>query len=1102
VWTPKRIVLLAVGVVLFVSGYLVYGRFLGSIDGLPPLPDEYHPSGLELSPLPHSARPSVVEARLRQAFGEDCDELNRPIKLELQPKRMLLAAQGFKLVKSSTEEEEGGKEFRCLRLNKVSLALFSENRNDGRGVEINTIQADVGYLTFDRPISTPYEASSRKIVAGELRGDIRIINNRRTPGRDDDLVLLIPGSPLYYDEARHLVWTDGIIQLKDYQSKPKPIQIDGTGMEMELLTEPPAKPGAPAPRKAKGDSVTGVKRIVLRAGVTMHLYAAGQFLGGANKEAGPARPAAEPAEAPEKAHVTIVCPGRFQYDFLPEGDLAQFDVPARDPKAPAPPANGVGNKDVKVTRLQEKLGLVDQLFCQHLELRLRRKEPPPGGRGASADRGLDIESAHAVGELVTLTSDAEKLDAHGNDFSYDARTATTVLKGTPEMWARRDGSEIRARELHLQEQKVEGPGKTVKTYQKATAFGPGRVELAGDLGPDAKKEPAGPPKAERKPVVATWNDTLVSTKDGPYDLLTLTGAARFFDEENDQWLQADTLKVWLKSSTKEVSRAQDASPGPGNRPEPREVEARGNVLCRSRELNINRNNHLQIWFEDVPVEGTLPTPAAVAPGGAGPSGEKAPEPAGGVPPIPAPPDTLPQAGKPKAPTQAKPDEPPRPINLEAHTVQAWAQRSGQRTTLQRLWTEGRVHVQQAPAKPDEGGVDIHGETLELLYHPDGNVLTVRGGDDSSGEDIARLEMDRTKILGREVIIDQAANKASVTGAGAMTLVSATDFEGGKLEKPVPMTIYWTKSMLFLGKSAEFYGNIQAEQDNAHMQCEQLQVTFDKPISLKEGTKTDQNARVQTMVCNRAVRVEDSKFEGKKLVAYHWIMGQEMEMNSLDEGDRKPGQPSEGNEMRTKGPGAVRIYQQSADTAGGPAPGAKKPAPAKPTGSGKSAQGEMKLTYVEFRSQVIANSKHNRASFYDGIRLLVLPTENPRQEINLDLLDLNNLPPGALFMTCGQLTVVSSPAPGGKKYQWMEAKKPKQGSVNVLAREFMARCDSLVYSEEDDKIIFTGSEGVPAALYKRAPNGDWEKNGLFGRKIIYRRSDGTAVVEGGESIISR
>ena len=37
-WTPKRIVLLALGFFVFFSGYMLYSTALGGIDGLPPLP--------------------------------------------------------------------------------------------------------------------------------------------------------------------------------------------------------------------------------------------------------------------------------------------------------------------------------------------------------------------------------------------------------------------------------------------------------------------------------------------------------------------------------------------------------------------------------------------------------------------------------------------------------------------------------------------------------------------------------------------------------------------------------------------------------------------------------------------------------------------------------------------------------------------------------------------------------------------------------------------------------------------------------------------------------------------------------------------------------
>jgi len=35
---------------------------------------------------------------------------------------------------------------------------------------------------------------------------------------------------------------------------------------------------------------------------------------------------------------------------------------------------------------------------------------------------------------------------------------------------------------------------------------------------------------------------------GPLDLIVLTGAAKFVDDEHDQTLQGETLKVWLTST--------------------------------------------------------------------------------------------------------------------------------------------------------------------------------------------------------------------------------------------------------------------------------------------------------------------------------------------------------------------------------------------------------------------------------------------------------------------------------------------------------------------------------------------------------------------------
>src|SRR5436305_649936 len=250
--------MLAFGLVLFVAVYVVYATSsLGRINGLPPLPEAYYPDPNPPVIQDVHRNPKVgLEGKLARAFGEGCAELNYAIRLELHAKSMVLAAAQFQVLPDGR-----------VSLTPFSVALFGKDHGGGRGVEINTIRGRVAYLKFDRPINSmsPGEIGGRKITEAELNGDIVVNNNRHTPQRDDDLWLNIPTGPLYYNESKHLVWTHDRIHLIDHQSKPDPHDIRGKGMEMELLTEaPPPKPGLPPLRKPnKGETITGVKRIVL-----------------------------------------------------------------------------------------------------------------------------------------------------------------------------------------------------------------------------------------------------------------------------------------------------------------------------------------------------------------------------------------------------------------------------------------------------------------------------------------------------------------------------------------------------------------------------------------------------------------------------------------------------------------------------------------------------------------------------------------------------------------------------------------------------------------------------------------------------------------------
>jgi hypothetical protein len=385
-------------------------------------------------------------------------------------------------------------------------------------------------------------------------------------------------------------------------------------------------------------------------------------------------------------------------------------------------------------------------------------------------------------------------------------------------------------------------------------------------------------------------------------------------------------------------------------------------------MKIHDTGRLVVWFKDVPSDGRLPTTAAPL-AKTEKSGPTAAQLTSMPRPLPTGPAGAAEINRTPGPTAVasadhatvqlagppKPAAEPRPIDLSAQSVEAWVLRSESRNTLDRVWCQGRmVQVKQAPANPDEKGVDIVGETLLMQSRPEGNFLTVTG-------DLAQLRMDKIYIIGLEVNIDQAVNKAWVTGPGAMQMESKTNFQGEPLARPVPMDVNWHKSMLFDGNYAEFHENVQAVQENSHMLCQRLEVHFDRAISLKEGAKGDQPpARVQTLVCDHSVDIFEETKEGAKLVKYQNLTCPWVTMIALEPDDTPPlpAQPqstgaasNNGNKVQASGRGTLRIWQ-----AGG-LESAERPAkpPAKPTD--KPAE-QMKLTYVSFDKSMYANSKKN------------------------------------------------------------------------------------------------------------------------------------------------
>jgi hypothetical protein len=1032
VWTPKRILLLTFGFIVFLSAYLVYAQFLGGIDGLPPLPEEFWPRlSQEQDFEPPLMRPNDTEKKLRTAFGEDERILNCPIKLEIRAKGVVMASEQFEI-------QDGG-----VKLTPFFMAIFGKEREPGKLVEINTIRSGMARLTFDKPINAITEIGNRKIVGATLDKDVLIVNNRRTPQLDDDISISTPG-PLHYAEGRRLIYADPEtpIRILDPSTKPNPTSITATGTNVFLTVEeektPPEKGNA---AKRKNDTISGVDRIVLLSNVDMNLSLDGKsgFLGGnspapAKAEERPrpdttpakAAPATGPQKPPEgeKARVLIQTQGPFTYDL--RTDFAVFEIS----KKPNPSPN-----NVVVKRLNEAEGKLEQLVCDYLELQFRRKNAAPN-RPARDDRSveLEIDWAHATGANVTLTSDAENLNAFGNDLRYEAATRTSILKGEPEMVAAKDGNFIHARELRLQ--------SDPSGQQQATARGPGRIEMLDRA-------------TGQRPLLALWRDELQYGKEGVYDVLCLTGGAVFEDKEHGQQLFGDRIKVWLEPKPEKPAAKADSS-----QPLPHHLEATGHVRALAAEMRVQDAERLVVWFRDGDPAAAAATPPG--PTSAPPTAQKSDQPA----------QKSDSPAKPAAGVNDKQDKPKPPLELKAHTVEAHVVRVGSKNDLEKLSCEGSVHVHQEPTSPEDKGVDIRGVSLELLRQGESSDLTVRG-------DPAKVQFDKLTIFGPDVHVDQLRNQATVNGNGAMRMPTNSNLNGDKLAKPSEVEIFWQKSMYFDGKFAEFVGGVEAKQETSKLQClRKMTVSLDRQVSFQEGPK-GQQPRIQKVLCEVNVKVEDTVTENGKLRSYRRIECPELELDN------------ETGRLNAAGPGVVRILQPGTTEDGTPqferAPAA---APARPAKPAKKEDEELKLTRVTYSGRMAGDNNKRMVSFFDDVDLVHVPSEDPNLAI-----DLARLPAGALHIQCKRLEAFNQQGPGGKASQEMQA----TGKVFVEAQEqFYGRADIIKFDESQEKIIFEGTDAIPAVLYRLKGQGV-PPDEIPGRKIHFWRRTNDFKVEGGRGI---
>jgi RNA polymerase sigma factor (sigma-70 family) len=428
---------------------------------------------------------------------------------------------------------------------------------------------------------------------------------------------------------------------------------------------------------------------------------------------------------------------------------------------------------------------------------------------------------------------------------------------------------------------------------------------------------------------------------------------------------------------------------------------------------------------------------------------------------------------------------PRP-DLEDLPVGSLVLACGEAKVFATSQADGKVKLHiEGCGQAAAAGPQFRGKAEAINYDEEKQLFVLNG----SAHELAKLEMETFTIEGPEVNIDQKDNKAWVAGLGFMRMPSDANFQGeklnepsdksknpdGKPKEPVYLTVHWNRDMFFDGKLAVFHGGIQAEQENSRLTCQELQAYLDRFVSLRQAENTEPPAKVKKLVCDKDVRVEEKKFqppENRVLIGYQWMKAPGLVVDN------------EENTVHASGPGEVRILQPQPQEEGPARPGASRPPSPVPT----SGPDEMRLTKINYWGSMFGNNNSHTAIFYNNVELVNAPSNDPGLNVDLD-----KLPPGAMYLRCNQLKVYSRRQADGKAMQEMEA----HGKALVQAQEYWGRADIIKYDESKEVLVFESGEGNLATLNRAVPGVEAPQE-LRGKKIYYWIGTGNYKIESGGS----
>lgn len=871
-WTPRRILLLLLGLAGFVAAYAGYAYFLGGIDGLPQLPPKFvtPADGKFDFDLTRDVSPTIKKLELAfQYFNPSCpearDSTTYQIRLEMpQPddSKVLLATGPLEIGKTQP---------RRVTVSPISVAVFGRpkprsEQQPGDQDPIYTVHADRAVLEFDKPVSSPQDIGRNRLLTVELLGDPDLLSHDRRKGRvtitsnqgyedpEKWLVLRTPG-PVYYtappDPTKPpppdvpQIRSSAPMVLENRANMPRPIRAKGLPVAdprggghptaaavRDILfgtrTPPPtltaegfkiylqSTEGQPGKPTGKGiqTGFSGMRKLELPEKVAVNLWTGGEGSVSDPKSRTSADPTwAAAAVAGAAADGAVLARRLNESSLVTIETLGPFTYDAKANAARfqiAPHADPNVSNYVVVNRLSAK-GTNDSLVCDVLDLEFEQALVQAGGGPAKKTTPPPPRAAGPGFKAVTATGRQVLLTGDADQF---------MAQGT---------------ELRYTSDRVTGVGTTILRGPTVTVVRDRNKLVAGQPSRPAAVSITSKPLADKPGASVT---TAVIRGPGRVDFVEPGAATDTGYAEWEEAVEVDKAMIGTREYDRMIltrgsfrdTKGQFGLAGdrihlwlePGTATGPGlPVAAAGPAVGAAKPVLLQAAGHVRGGSDEIAIEKTEtlnvwfrdgpPAKPKTVPVASGPP------PAGGLP------SAKPAPTDPPAPAAKQP-----PVRMSARKIDAWMVRTADptaRTTgyaLELANCLDRVEIHQAAVDPKKHarGLDVSAARLNLTGRTDesgasaGYVVKV----DGEGETLAEVHFESVSLTGPKIEIDQPKNEARVYGRGKLRMPTGSSLIGtappaAAATRAGLLDILWSEEMQFSGADgvAKFTGKVQAEQ---------------------------------------------------------------------------------------------------------------------------------------------------------------------------------------------------------------------------------------------------------------------------------------------------